>query len=62
MFVGSAIVAALAHDRVGYGCDVVQEYVDIAWDRVHELRAGTLKTRPKDKPVYDPSLPYGGHR
>ncbi len=62
MGVGSAIVAALAHDRVGYGCDVVQEYVDIAWDRVHELRAGTLKTRPKDKPVYDPSLPYGGHR
>lgn len=62
MGVGSTVVGALLHDRVGYGCDVLQEYVDIAWDRVHELRAGTLKTRPMDKPVYDPSLPYGGHR
>lgn len=62
MGVGSAVVAALKHDRVGYGCDVVKEYVDIAWDRVHELRAGTLRTRPMEKPVYDPSLPYGGHR
>ncbi|MDA8049792.1 MAG: site-specific DNA-methyltransferase [Rhodospirillales bacterium] len=62
MGVGSSIVAALRHDRVGYGCDVVQEYVDIAWDRVHQLRAGTLRTRPMHRPVYDPSLPYGGHR
>lgn len=62
MGVGSSVVAALKHDRVGYGCDVVKEYVDTAWDRVHQLRAGTLKTRPMEKPVYDPSLPYGGHR
>lgn len=62
MGVGSAVVAALMHDRIGYGCEVVQEYVDIAWNRVHQLRAGTLKTRPMHKPVYDPSLPYGGHR
>jgi adenine-specific DNA-methyltransferase len=62
MGVGSSVIAALKHDRIGYGCDVVQEYVDMAWSRVHELRAGTLKTRPMYKPVYDPSLPYGGHR
>ncbi|MGH7122448.1 MAG: DNA-methyltransferase [Acetobacteraceae bacterium] len=62
MGVGSTIVAALKHDRAGFGCDVVQEYVDIAWDRVHQLRAGTLKTRPMDRPVYDPSRPYGGQR
>jgi len=61
MGVGSAVVAALKHDREGYGCDVVQEYVDIAWERVHQLRAGTLKTRPMNKPVYDPNLPSGGH-
>ena len=62
MGVGSAIVAALKNDRVGYGCDVVQEYVDLAWRRVHDLRAGALQTRPMAKPVYDPTLPYGGHR
>lgn len=61
MGVGSSVVAAAMHDRVGYGCDVVQEYVDTAWDRVHALRAGTLKTRPMNKPVYDPTLPKGGH-
>jgi len=61
MGVGSSVVAALKHDRIGYGCDVVKEYVDIAWERVHELRAGRLQTRPMNKPVYDPSLPRGGH-
>ncbi|WP_318013622.1 site-specific DNA-methyltransferase [Mesorhizobium sp. BR-1-1-8] len=62
MGVGSSVVAALKHDRIGYGCDVVPEYVDVAWERVHSLRAGRLKTRPMNKPVYDPSLPGGGHR
>ncbi|MGH9920152.1 MAG: DNA-methyltransferase [Nitrososphaerales archaeon] len=62
MGVGSTVIAALMHDRVGYGCDVVQEYVDVAWERIHQLRAGRLRTRPMNKPVYDPSLPYGGHR
>ena len=62
MGVGSAAVAALKHGRFGYGCDIEQEYVDIAWDRIQLLRAGTLRTRPMGKPVYDPSLPNGGHR
>ncbi len=62
MGVGSTVVAAIKHDRQGYGCDVVKEYVDLAWQRVHELRAGRLETRPMAKPVYDPALPYGGHR
>jgi adenine-specific DNA-methyltransferase len=62
MGVGSAVIGAIKHDRTGYGCDVVQEYVDVAWKRVHELRAGVLQTRPMNKPVYDPSLPNGGHR
>lgn len=62
MGVGSSIIAALQHDRIGYGCDAVQEYVDTAWRRVDELRAGTLRTRPMSRPVYNPSLPYGGQR
>jgi adenine-specific DNA-methyltransferase len=57
--VGSTVIAALKHGRTGYGCDIVPEC--IAWDRVRELRAGTLRTRPMGKPVYDPALPNGGH-
>jgi adenine-specific DNA-methyltransferase len=62
MGVGSSVIAALKHDRVGFGCDLVQDYVDIARTRMSELCAGTLKTRPMHRPVYDPALPYGGHR
>ena len=61
MGVGTAVVAALMHDRKGYGCDVVSEYVEIAWDRVRALRSGTLRTRPMGKPVYDPAKSNGGH-
>jgi adenine-specific DNA-methyltransferase len=62
MGVGTSVVAAILNDRVGYGCDVEKEYVDIAWERVRDVRNGSLKTRPMYKPVYDPSLPNGGHR
>ena len=62
MGVGSAVVAALKHERIGHGCDIVPEYVDIARERVRQLRAGVLKSRPMDKPVYDPAKPYGGHK
>jgi len=61
MGVGSAVIAALKHDRAGYGCDIVREYVDIARQRVKSLEEGDLKTRPMGKPIYDPSLPRGGH-
>ena len=61
MGVGSSVVAALMHGRAGYGCDTVQEYVDIAWERVRSLQRGELRTRPMGKPVYDPSRPNGGH-
>ena len=61
MGVGSLVVAALKHGREGYGCDVVTKYVDIAWERVHKLRYGTLQTRPMDKPIYDPKKKNGGH-
>jgi adenine-specific DNA-methyltransferase len=54
MGTGSSVVAALLHGRAAY--------VDIARRRVDELRAGTLRTRPRMRPVYDPSLPYGGHK
>ena len=52
--VGSSAVAALKHERNAYGCDVVQDYVDIALERISQLEAGTLRTRPMNKPIYDP--------
>ena len=61
MGVGSSVIAALKNDRFAYGCDIEQKYVDIARERIEMLRVGMLKTRPMGKPIYDPSLPYGGH-
>lgn len=58
--VGSTVVGALLHDRQGFGCDVKQEYIQIAKQRVSKIGKG-LRTRPMGKPVYDPSLPNGGH-
>ncbi len=62
MGVGSTIVAALKHGRIGFGCEIVGEYVETAWERIFALRAGMLATRPMNKPVYDPTRPYGGHK
>lgn len=59
--VGSAAIAALKHGRDAYGCDIVEEYISIAHNRVARLLDGSLKTRPMGKPIYDPSLPKGGH-
>jgi len=62
MGVGTAVVGAVKHGRYGLGCDIVPKYVDIAWERLHLLRSGLLRTRPMDRPVYDPTKPNGGHR
>ena len=59
--VGSSVIAAIRHKRNAYGCDVVPEYIAIAHERVEGFLAGTLKTRPMSKPIYDPMLPNGGH-
>lgn len=59
--VGSTVVGALKNGRAGAGCDTDPQYIEIAWKRVDELRAGRLKTRPMDRPVYDPAKPKGGH-
>lgn len=61
MGVGSSVVAALMHGRKGYGCDTDPAYVAIAEERVAALRAGTLKTRPMGKPIYDPAKSNGSH-
>jgi adenine-specific DNA-methyltransferase len=62
MGVGSTVIGAVKHGRYGLGCDIVPEYVTKAQERLCLLRAGLLRTRPMDKPVYDPTKPNGGHR
>lgn len=61
MGVGSTTIAAVKHDRRGFGCDIIQDYVDMALERLEALKLGTLRTRPMGKPIYDPNLPNGGH-
>jgi len=56
--VGSSAIAALKNGRRAYGCDIQQDYVDIALGRIKDLRSGNLRVRPMNKPVYEP--PPGG--
>jgi adenine-specific DNA-methyltransferase len=51
---GTTIIAAVRHGRKGAGAEVVSSYVTIAQDRIQKEMAGTLRTRPMGKPVYDP--------
>ena len=52
---GTSIIAAIRHSRRGIGADVVPRYLDLARQRIQQEIDGTLRTRPMNKPVYDPS-------
>lgn len=52
--VGSSAIAALKHKRYAFGCDLDKDYINIARERIRQLHAGSLRTRPMNKPVYDP--------
>lgn len=52
--VGSSAIAAIKNQRNAYGCDTDADYVDTANERLRQLRDGTLRTRPMNKPVYEP--------
>lgn len=51
---GTSIIAAIRHGRRGAGAEIVPKYVDLARQRIDQELAGTLRTRPMDRPVYDP--------
>jgi len=51
---GTSIIAAIRHNRRGAGAEVVPKYIELAKDRIQQELAGTLKTRPMNRPVYDP--------
>lgn len=52
---GSAGVAAIIHGRHFWGCECVDEYVEIADKRLQQSVDGTVRYRPFDKPIYDSS-------
>lgn len=51
---GTSIVAALRYNRRGAGAEVCTPYVRLARERIRREMAGTLRTRPMHRPVYDP--------
>lgn len=53
--VGSAICAAIIHNRKGYGSDIMKEYLDIAEKRIKAAANGTLDRRMMGTPVYQPT-------
>ena len=60
MGVGSSVIAAARHGRLGLGCETAPEYVEVARQRLAALEAGTLRTRPMDRPVWDPEKGAAG--
>jgi len=54
--VGSSAIAALKNGRHAYGCDIVQDYVDVATERIETFRSGELRIRPMNKPIYEPPI------
>lgn len=51
---GTTIIAAVRHHRRGAGAEIFPKYVEIAHDRIEQEMNGTLRTRPMDRPIYDP--------
>lgn len=54
MGVGSAAIAAMRHGRRAAGAELMPQYHEIACERIRLERQGLLRTRPMDRPVYEP--------
>lgn len=57
--VGSTLIAAVRHGRKAVGAEILTEYAALARERILAEAAGTLRTRPMERPVYDPSSGKG---
>jgi DNA modification methylase len=53
--VGSALIAALRHNRRAIGVDKEASYVSLAKQRIEDFYTGKLRIRPLGKPVYVPT-------
>lgn len=54
MGTGTTAIAAIRHGRRAVGAEIVPKYVELARDRITKEMLGVLRTRPMDRPVYDP--------
>ena len=52
--VGSTILASVKNDRNVIGIEKEKKYVDIAEQRIKDLKEGNLKLRPINKPIHKP--------
>lgn len=52
--VGTTCIAALRHGRRSAGAEIDSKYTTVARERIQLAAAGQLRTRPMDKPVYQP--------
>lgn len=53
--VGTTAIASILHNRRAAGAEIEKRYLDVARDRTLSALKGTLKTRPMNKPIYDPT-------
>ncbi len=53
--VGSALIAALMHDRRAFGCEMESKYVEETLRRIDKYYNNELRIRPIGKPVYKPT-------
>lgn len=51
---GTTVIAAIRHRRRAAGAETISKYVELARQRIQQEMEGTLRTRPMDRPVYDP--------
>ena len=53
--VGSSVIAAVKHHRMGIMCEQELQYIETAKERLRNYANGTLKLRPLGQPIYEPS-------
>lgn len=51
---GTTVIAAIRHRRRGVGAEIFPKVVDLACERIQQEIEGTLRTRPMNRPIYDP--------
>ena len=51
---GTTIVSAIKNNRRGAGAEIRDDYINICRERIIKAWNGTLRTRPMNKPVYQP--------
>jgi adenine-specific DNA-methyltransferase len=52
---GTSIIAAIRHRRRGVGAEIFSKYAELARQRIQHELDGTLRTRPMNRPVYNPA-------